>query len=78
MPTSTSGQSTSEADGARLQQERKRSNAMQTVYRGTSPKEVRRGFLDSKERDPFAELVLMQTNSQWPQKGTVGQEGPPT
>ena len=78
MPTSTSGQSTSEADGVRLQQERKRSNAMQTVYRGTSPKEVRRGFLDSKERDPFAELVLMQTNSQWPQKGTVGQGGPPT
>lgn len=75
MSTSTSKQSVSEADWVSLQQERKRSNAMQTVYRATAPQEGGGGASGSKGKDPFAELLL-QANSQWPQKGSVGQEDP--
>lgn len=76
-PTSTSDQSTSDVGRFGHQQERKRSNAMQTVYRSTAPKEEEAS--NSCKKDPFEELILLQTNSQWPQKkGSVGQGGPPT
>lgn len=76
-PTSTSDQSTSNVGRFGHQQERKRSNAMQTVYRSTVPKEE--GASTGSKKDLFEELLLLQTNSQWPQKkDSGGQGGPPT
>ena len=75
-PTSASEQNASERDKANFRKERKRSNAMQTVYRTSSTTSPVEGAAAGNKKDPFADLL--QGDSQWlHHKNNVGQGGPP-